>query len=159
AGERVLVTGSTSGIGKHVAIMCAREGARVVVHGRDATRGAAVVETIAAAGGAAGVVAADGGAGAAWSRPGRTGGGRSGGPHRAGEQRRRRQRRSEPRRRIRHGSLGAGAAREPHGRRLALPRRHPAHAGGGTRLDRERVLTAGGAREHGSGAVHREQGW
>jgi 3-oxoacyl-[acyl-carrier protein] reductase len=59
AGERVLVTGSTSGIGRHVAIMCAREGARVAVHGRDAARGAAVVETIAAAGGDATFVAAD----------------------------------------------------------------------------------------------------
>jgi len=59
AGERVLVTGSTSGIGKHVAVMCAREGARVAVHGRDAARGAAVVESIAAAGGDAVVVAAD----------------------------------------------------------------------------------------------------
>ena len=58
-GERVLVTGSTSGIGKHVALMCAREGARVAVHGRDAARGAAVVETIAAAGGDAVFVAAD----------------------------------------------------------------------------------------------------
>ena len=59
AGERVLVTGSTSGIGKHVALMCAREGARVAVHGRDAARGAAVVQTIAAAGGDAVFVAAD----------------------------------------------------------------------------------------------------
>src|SRR5262249_6269626 len=59
AGERVLVTGSTSGIGQHVAIMCAREGAVVAVHGRDAARGAAVVETIAAAGGDAVFVAAD----------------------------------------------------------------------------------------------------
>jgi 3-oxoacyl-[acyl-carrier protein] reductase len=58
-GERVLVTGSTSGIGKHVALMCAREGARVAVHGRDAARGAALVETIAAAGGDAVFVAAD----------------------------------------------------------------------------------------------------
>jgi NAD(P)-dependent dehydrogenase (short-subunit alcohol dehydrogenase family) len=58
-GERVLVTGSTSGIGKHVALMCAREGARVAVHGRDAARGAAVVEAIAAAGGEATFVAAD----------------------------------------------------------------------------------------------------
>src|SRR5262249_42007392 len=54
AGERVLVTGSTSGIGRHVAILCAREGARVAVHGRDAARGAAVVEAITAAGGGAG---------------------------------------------------------------------------------------------------------
>jgi NAD(P)-dependent dehydrogenase (short-subunit alcohol dehydrogenase family) len=59
AGEKVLVTGSTAGIGKHVALMCAREGARVVVHGRNAERGAAVVEAIRAAGGEGHFVAAD----------------------------------------------------------------------------------------------------
>src|SRR5262245_53833962 len=46
AGERVLVTGSTSGIGKHVALLCAREGARVCVHGRNVERGTAVVRAI-----------------------------------------------------------------------------------------------------------------
>src|SRR5437773_493997 len=59
AGERVLVTGSTSGIGKQVAIVCAREGAHVAVHGRDAGRGAAVVQTIRDAGGDAVFLAAD----------------------------------------------------------------------------------------------------
>jgi NAD(P)-dependent dehydrogenase (short-subunit alcohol dehydrogenase family) len=59
AGETVLVTGSTSGIGRHTAILCAREGAHVAVHGRDATRGAAVVQAIAAAGGTAVFLAAD----------------------------------------------------------------------------------------------------
>jgi NAD(P)-dependent dehydrogenase (short-subunit alcohol dehydrogenase family) len=59
AGERVLVTGSTSGIGKHVATLCAREGARVAVHGRSVERGEAVVRAIAAAGGEAVFVAAD----------------------------------------------------------------------------------------------------
>lgn len=59
AGERVLVTGSTSGIGRHVAILCAREGARVAVHGRDAARGAAVVEAITTAGGEAVFLPAD----------------------------------------------------------------------------------------------------
>lgn len=58
-GERVLVTGSTSGIGKQVAITCASEGARVCVHGRDAARGAAVVRTITDAGGHATFLAAD----------------------------------------------------------------------------------------------------
>ena len=58
-GERVLVTGSTSGIGSAVAIICAREGARVAVHGRDGARGATVVRAIADAGGAAVFVAAD----------------------------------------------------------------------------------------------------
>jgi NAD(P)-dependent dehydrogenase (short-subunit alcohol dehydrogenase family) len=42
-GELALVTGSTSGIGKAIAIEFAAQGARVVVHGRDAERGAAVV--------------------------------------------------------------------------------------------------------------------
>src|SRR5207247_1167280 len=59
AGERILVTGSTSGIGRHVAVMCAREGARVAVHGRNAERGAAAVAEIAQAGGAAVFLPAD----------------------------------------------------------------------------------------------------
>jgi NAD(P)-dependent dehydrogenase (short-subunit alcohol dehydrogenase family) len=58
-GESVLVTGSTSGIGKHTAILCAREGARVAVHGRDVARGEAVARTIREAGGEAVFVAAD----------------------------------------------------------------------------------------------------
>src|SRR5262249_11135397 len=58
-GETVLVTGSTSGIGKHVAMMCAREGARVAVHGRNVERGAAVCSAIEAAGGEAIFVPAD----------------------------------------------------------------------------------------------------
>jgi NAD(P)-dependent dehydrogenase (short-subunit alcohol dehydrogenase family) len=59
AGEIALVTGSTSGIGKAIAIEFAALGARVVVHGRDAARGAAVVDTISDAGGDAEFVAAD----------------------------------------------------------------------------------------------------
>lgn len=59
AGERVLVTGSTGGIGARTAIRCAQEGAAVVVHGRDAARGAAVVEAIARSGGTAVFLAAD----------------------------------------------------------------------------------------------------
>jgi NAD(P)-dependent dehydrogenase (short-subunit alcohol dehydrogenase family) len=58
-GEIVLVTGSTSGIGRQAAITCAAEGARVAVHGRDARRGEAVVRTIAEAGGTAAFFAAD----------------------------------------------------------------------------------------------------
>ena len=58
-GELALVTGSTAGIGKAIAIEFAAQGARVVVHGRDATRGAAVVEQIAAVGGDATLVVAD----------------------------------------------------------------------------------------------------
>lgn len=59
AGERVLVTGSTAGIGARTAIRCAQEGAGVAVHGRDAARGATVVEAIARSGGTAVFLAAD----------------------------------------------------------------------------------------------------
>jgi NAD(P)-dependent dehydrogenase (short-subunit alcohol dehydrogenase family) len=48
-----LVTGSTSNIGRAIAGRFAAEGARVVVTGRDATRGGAVVEAVRAAGGEA----------------------------------------------------------------------------------------------------------
>lgn len=58
-GEIALVTGSTAGIGKAVAVAFAREGARVLVTGRDGARGAAVVEQITAAGGEAAFAAAD----------------------------------------------------------------------------------------------------
>ena len=58
-GERVLITGSTSGIGKHAAMLCAREGARVAVHGRDTQRGTEVVDEITQAGGEAAFLAAD----------------------------------------------------------------------------------------------------
>jgi hypothetical protein len=46
AGEKALVTGSTAGIGRAIAIEFARQGASVVVTGRDSTRGAAVVRAI-----------------------------------------------------------------------------------------------------------------
>jgi NAD(P)-dependent dehydrogenase (short-subunit alcohol dehydrogenase family) len=58
-GKVALVTGSTSNIGKGVAIAMAAEGASVVVTGRDAARGADVVNLIEAAGGHAVFVAAD----------------------------------------------------------------------------------------------------
>jgi NAD(P)-dependent dehydrogenase (short-subunit alcohol dehydrogenase family) len=58
-GKVALVTGSTSNIGKGVAIAMAAEGASVVVSGRDAARGAQVVNLIEAAGGRAAFVAAD----------------------------------------------------------------------------------------------------
>jgi NAD(P)-dependent dehydrogenase (short-subunit alcohol dehydrogenase family) len=54
-----LVTGSTDGVGRVVAKMLGKEGLRVLVHGRDRERGRAVVEEIAAAGGAAEFLEAD----------------------------------------------------------------------------------------------------
>ena len=55
-----LVTGSTSGLGKQIAVRLARDGIHVVVVvGRDTARGAAVVEQIQAAGGEARFIAAD----------------------------------------------------------------------------------------------------
>ena len=54
-----LVTGATSGLGKEVALRLARDGMRVIVVGRDAARGAAVVNQIEAAGGQASFIAAD----------------------------------------------------------------------------------------------------
>jgi NAD(P)-dependent dehydrogenase (short-subunit alcohol dehydrogenase family) len=42
----ILVTGSTTGIGEAIARRVAEEGARVVVHGRDADRGAAIAKEL-----------------------------------------------------------------------------------------------------------------
>jgi NAD(P)-dependent dehydrogenase (short-subunit alcohol dehydrogenase family) len=58
-GLSALVTGATSGIGKAAAEELGRHGADVIVHGRDADRGEAVVDTITAEGGKARFVAAD----------------------------------------------------------------------------------------------------
>jgi NAD(P)-dependent dehydrogenase (short-subunit alcohol dehydrogenase family) len=52
-GRAALVTGSTSNIGKAIAVRFAAEGARVVVTGRDAARGSAVVDAVRADGGEA----------------------------------------------------------------------------------------------------------
>ena len=58
-GKVALVTGATSGIGRAAAVQLAAQGATVTVHGRDATRGAAVVAEIENAGGSARFVGAD----------------------------------------------------------------------------------------------------
>lgn len=59
AGRTALVTGSTEGIGAGVALAFAAEGAHVVVTGRNAQRGADLVERIGADGGRADFVRAD----------------------------------------------------------------------------------------------------
>jgi NAD(P)-dependent dehydrogenase (short-subunit alcohol dehydrogenase family) len=56
---RALVTGATSGIGRAVAIKLAGDGFEVIVHGRDVSRGAQVVEEIERTGGRARFVSAD----------------------------------------------------------------------------------------------------
>jgi NAD(P)-dependent dehydrogenase (short-subunit alcohol dehydrogenase family) len=58
-GLTALVTGATSGLGQAIAVKLARDGAEVVVHGRDAGRGAQTVDAIRAEGGRARFVAAD----------------------------------------------------------------------------------------------------
>jgi NAD(P)-dependent dehydrogenase (short-subunit alcohol dehydrogenase family) len=52
-GKTVFITGSTDGVGRYVATQLAAQGAKLVIHGRDASRGRAVIEDIKRAGGAA----------------------------------------------------------------------------------------------------------
>jgi NAD(P)-dependent dehydrogenase (short-subunit alcohol dehydrogenase family) len=54
-----IVTGATSGIGRTIATVFASAGASVVVSGRSAERGRAVVDEILSAGGTAAYVQAD----------------------------------------------------------------------------------------------------
>src|SRR6201984_2795895 len=58
-GKVALVTGATSGIGRAAALQLAVQGATVIVHGRDAVRGATVVTEIENSGGSARFVGAD----------------------------------------------------------------------------------------------------
>ena len=57
--QKALVTGATSGLGRAIAFQLARDGAEVIVHGRDAARGAETVAAIIEASGRAHFVAAD----------------------------------------------------------------------------------------------------
>ena len=58
-GKTIFITGSTDGVGRYIAERLAVEGWRVIVHGRDRTRGEAVVERITNQGGEARFLAAD----------------------------------------------------------------------------------------------------
>jgi NAD(P)-dependent dehydrogenase (short-subunit alcohol dehydrogenase family) len=58
-GKTALVTGSTDGVGRVVAQQLGKMGVRVLVHGRDQTRGEGVVGDIRAGGGTADFLAAD----------------------------------------------------------------------------------------------------
>lgn len=57
--KTALITGSTDGLGRQVALRLAESGFRVLVHGRDRERGEIVVEEIRAAGGSAHFLEAD----------------------------------------------------------------------------------------------------
>lgn len=59
SGQRVLVTGSTSGLGRSAALAMGRLGADVIVHGRDEEAGAETVAELEAVGSDARFVAAD----------------------------------------------------------------------------------------------------
>jgi len=46
SGKTVLITGSTDGVGRYVAARLAADGAKVLIHGRDAARAATLIEEI-----------------------------------------------------------------------------------------------------------------
>jgi NAD(P)-dependent dehydrogenase (short-subunit alcohol dehydrogenase family) len=58
-GKRALVTGSNTGIGRGLAMVLAREGVEVVVHGRNEERANKVADEIRAAGGKAEIALGD----------------------------------------------------------------------------------------------------
>src|SRR5271154_6992172 len=58
-GLSALVTGASSGIGKAIAQELSRQGAEVIINGRDIDRGSVVAESIQANGGVARFVGAD----------------------------------------------------------------------------------------------------
>jgi NAD(P)-dependent dehydrogenase (short-subunit alcohol dehydrogenase family) len=52
AGKTVLITGSTDGVGRYVASELAKQGAKVLIHGRDAARAKVLIDEIRGRGGA-----------------------------------------------------------------------------------------------------------
>ena len=58
-GQVALVTGATGGLGRAIALQPARDGAEIVVQGRNAERGRQTVDAITSEGGTARFVAAD----------------------------------------------------------------------------------------------------
>src|SRR5439155_3102501 len=49
-GKTVFITGSTDGVGRYVALELAKQGANLLIHGRDAARARVVVEEISRSG-------------------------------------------------------------------------------------------------------------
>ena len=53
SGKTVLITGSTDGVGRYVAGELAKQGAKVLIHGRDASRAKTLIDEIKGRGHAA----------------------------------------------------------------------------------------------------------